>query len=109
MIPIKKGSTEEKILRLLLKKYPVTSEEIVKALHIRETVIMESLRSMELSGILALDVLPGKCYIRLQRRDFEFSGFKPDQKRTIVRKKEKRKKGFEREIKNDDDTSGMYR
>ncbi len=72
MIEIPVGSIEEQILRILQEVYPITVEELEEELKISRKAIKVALHKLQMKGILQLEPLPDKTYIRLLRRDFKF-------------------------------------
>lgn len=89
MIEIVKGTLEERIIKLLQKKYPIDLKYIQQELKISEIITLRTLQKLQARGILALDPLPGKIYVRLLRNDFNFIG-KKRQRKFIKRYKEKK-------------------
>lgn len=89
MIEIKKGSLEERILKILMNRYPVKLSELQTDLRIKESTIKNSLNKLCRKGIIELEVLPGETFIRIIRSDLSFHGVNPVQKRGIIRKKTK--------------------
>lgn len=98
MIDIKRGTTEEQIIKILQKTYPVTIQDIKKQLKISKKLIERTLQKLRVKSIIQLDILPDKTYIRLIRNDFNFIGLK-HQKKFIKHKSSKKI----RITKNDDD------
>ena len=80
MIEIIVGSLEEQIIIHLQKTYPITVSQIQKTLRISQTVLLRTLKKLQARGIVRLDPLPGKIYIRLLRNDFSFIGRKQQRK-----------------------------
>ena len=79
MIEIITGTLEERIIKLLLKTYPITVSDIGKKLHLSKSAVMRELKKFQIKGVVRLDPLPDKIYVRLLRRDFGFIG-KPQRK-----------------------------
>lgn len=80
MIEITTGTIEERIIKLLQKIYPVTVSDIGEKLHLSKSTVMRALKKFQIKGIVRLEPLPDKIYVRLLRRDFSF-----------IRKKQQRK------------------
>lgn len=80
MIEITTGTLEEQIIKLLQKTYPITLSDIEKKLHISRNIIMRVLQKFQTKGIVQLEPLPDKTYIRLLRHDFSFIGKKRQRK-----------------------------
>ena len=72
MIEITDGTLDERILRLLQKKYPITVSIIQKKLHISKDQALRNLKKLQTKGILQLEYLPNKIYVRLLRHDFKY-------------------------------------
>lgn len=102
MIEITLGSLEEKIIKLLQKKYPITSAEIARHLRVSRREIDWVLQKFQLKGIVRLEALPDKTYVRLLRNDFQFFGAK-QQRKTI-----KHSTTMNRKEETDTDDSIMY-
>ena len=80
MIEIVNGTLEEQIIKLLQKTYPITIKDLEKKLHISRDMIMRVLQKLQIKGIVHVEPLPDKIYIRLIRRDFRFVGKKRQRK-----------------------------
>ena len=80
MIEITCGTLEEQIIKLLQKTYPITLQDIIKNMHISKTIAMRELKKLQTKGIVRLEPLPDKTFIRLQRNDFSFVGKKRQRK-----------------------------
>jgi len=80
MIEIVKGTLEERVIRLLQKNYPITLKEIQSSLHLSKNNVLRVLNKLQAKGIVQLEPLPGKTYIRLLRNDFSFVGRKRQRK-----------------------------
>lgn len=89
MIQITSGTMEERILKVLQKIYPITVSDLEKELHLSEKMILRVLKKLQTKGIVKLDQLPDKIFIRLLRQDFSFIG-KKHQRKFIKHTSEKR-------------------
>ncbi|MEA2055682.1 MAG: HTH domain-containing protein, partial [Candidatus Thermoplasmatota archaeon] len=67
MIQITSGTMEERILKVLQKIYPITVSDLEKELHLSEKMILRVLKKLQTKGIVKLDQLPDKIFIRLLR------------------------------------------
>jgi DNA-binding transcriptional regulator LsrR (DeoR family) len=94
MIELTAGSLEEQIIRLLQKVYPITTSEIAQTLHVSRREIEWVLQKFQVKGIVRLEPLPDKTYVRLLRNDFQFSRLKL-QRKTVKHVMEKRKEDHE--------------
>jgi len=91
MIEITTGTIDEQIIRILLKIYPVTIDDLGKRLHLSKNTIQRVLQKLQTKGILRLEPLSDKTYIRLLRHDFSFIG-KKHQRKFIKHKTTSKKK-----------------
>jgi hypothetical protein len=87
MIEITTGTLEEQIITLLQKAYPITISDLVRKLHVPRERIEWVLHKFQVKGIVKLEPLPDKTYIRLLRNDFRFLGRK-HQRKVITQEKE---------------------
>lgn len=85
MIEIERGSLDARIIEVLLEVYPITVEELREELSLSEKTLELGLKRLQSRGIITLEPLPDKVYIRLLRRDFHFIGRKVTQRRPIKR------------------------
>ncbi len=99
MIEITRGTLEEQIIKLLQKTYPITVNDVRQELHLSKKIIERTLQKLQVKGIVQLDILPDKTYIRLLRNDFSFIGKKRQKK--FIKHKSGRK--IIKESKDDDD------
>ena len=97
MIEITAGTLEEHIITLLQKIYPVTITDLVRRLHVPRERVEWVLHKFQVKGIVKLEPLPDKTYIRLLRADFHIIGGK--HKASVARKHENIE---------EDDTGFMY-
>jgi len=80
MIEILRGTLEERIIKLLQKSYPITVSNLVEEMHISQSLAMRELKKLQTKGIVQLEPLPNKTFIRLLRNDFSFIGKKRQRK-----------------------------
>jgi hypothetical protein len=80
MIEIVNGTLEEQIIKILQKIYPITISDIEKKLHVSRKMIFRVLQKFQVRGIVQLEPLSDKTYIRLLRNDFSFVGKKRQRK-----------------------------
>ena len=80
MIEITNGSFEERIIKILQKTYPITVEEIKKKLNISLDITFRTLKKLQMKGVVLLEPLSDKTYVRLLRHDFRFIGKKRQKK-----------------------------
>jgi DNA-binding transcriptional ArsR family regulator len=91
MIEIERGSLEARIIEVLLEVYPITVEELREEISLSEKMLERGLKRLQTRGIIALEPLSDKVYIRLLRRDFHFIGRKVTQRRPLKRSGGKKK------------------
>jgi len=103
MIEITGGTTEEQIIKILQEVYPVTLEDLEKKLHLSRETILRTLKQFQGKGIVQLEQLPDKTFIRLLRRDFSFVN-KRRQRKFIKHRHRKKTYTFPK----DDDDDMMY-
>ncbi|MBC7129056.1 MAG: winged helix-turn-helix transcriptional regulator [Thermoplasmatales archaeon] len=90
------GTIEERIIKILQEKYPITAAELSKKIGIPEEKLIFELNKLQSRGIIILEPLPDKIFIRLIRFDIRFVGrrrqYKFIKKKKIKFKEEKEKK-----------------
>ena len=94
MIEITRGTLDERIIKLLQKKYPITIDEISHELKLKKDIVTRVLQKFQIKGIVQLEPLPGKTFVRLIRKDFSFIG-KKHQKKFIKHHKNGKKQETE--------------
>ena len=80
-IEVLHGSLEERVLRYLLEVYPATIEDLERELKIKRERLDRLIKSFLQRGIVEVEELPDKTYLRLIRSDFHFTGIKASQRR----------------------------
>jgi len=80
MIEITTGTLEEQIIKILKKTYPITVKEIKNKLNVSMDMVIRALKKFQMKGIVGLEPLPDKTYVRLLRHDFSFIGKKRQRK-----------------------------
>jgi len=80
MIEITRGTLEEQVIKILQKTYPITIKKVSKQIHLSEKQVRWVLNQLQIKGIVKLDPLPDKTFIRLIRHDFRFVGKKRQRK-----------------------------
>ena len=80
MIEITTGTIEERIIKQLQKEYPITVSDLEKKIHLSRNNILRVLNQLQVKGIVQLEPLPNKIFIRLLRQDFRFTGKKHQKK-----------------------------
>lgn len=97
MITIKSSSQDAVVLRYLLEKYPVTVKELATMLTLPRRTLDRVLDRLKRRGIIQLEPLPGKTYVRLVRHDIKFVGINPSQRKALKHTGNRGKKGPEAE------------
>ena len=80
MIEITAGTIEEQIIKFLQKTYPASISDLEKKIHVSRKNIIRGLQKLQVKGIIQLESLSNKIYIRLLRHDFSFIGKKRQKK-----------------------------
>jgi predicted ArsR family transcriptional regulator len=80
MIEINRGTLDEQIIKILQKTYPITVEQLKIKLHLSKQQVIRTLNKLQIKGIVRLDILPDKTYVRLLRHDFSFLAKKRQRK-----------------------------
>jgi len=80
MIEIASGTLEEHFIKLLQKTYPITISDVKKQLHVSRRTVERILQKFQIKGIVQLEPLSDKTYIRLISYDFSFIGKKQQRK-----------------------------
>jgi DNA-binding MarR family transcriptional regulator len=88
---IKEDTVEARILHILLEAYPVTVKDIEWELKVGPARVQRTLKALASRGIIELEKLPDKTYVRLLRSDISFIGRKPSQRRRVKHRGKKRK------------------
>lgn len=86
MIEVERSSLEGRIITLLMEVYPITVKELRDELNMSEKTLELGIKRLQSRGIIELEILPDKVYIRLLRRDFKFIGRKASQRTAIKHK-----------------------
>jgi len=66
---VKLNPVEMKVYKILQDWYPVTVDELKDELRMREDTLMRALKSMVVKGVVALEPLADKTYVRLLMSD----------------------------------------
>lgn len=98
MFEIIAGSLEDQILNVLQKTYPVTVADVEQNLSVSKAVLLRALRKLQTRGIVRLEPLPDKTYIRLLRHDIYVVGVK--RQRKTIKQGEKRRRPRSKEENN---------
>jgi DNA-binding transcriptional ArsR family regulator len=91
-IEIESDSLEARILRILLETYPITVSDLKWELKISPNILERALKALQSRGILELEKMPDKTFIRLVRRDIAFVGKKATQRKRFKHKGKKPEK-----------------
>jgi hypothetical protein len=109
MVQVKSKSIEARILKVLLRVYPVDSEMVVKETGLPQKEVDRALKGMETRGWINLERLPNRTFIRLRRTDFTFLGRDETQRKAVKHKKRDRKKtAIKKKLTRDEHDDMMY-
>ena len=110
MVQVNARSIEAKILRVLLEKYPIEMEEVVRITGLQRKEVERALKGMQARKWLILEKLPDKVYIRLKRFDFTFLGRNETQRKAVKHKgRDKKKRKVKQKLLRDEhDDEMMY-
>lgn len=86
------GTLESRVVHLLIEMYPVTVNDLARELKVRPALLDRTLKGLVSRGIVELEPLPGRTYVRLLRGDFAFVGRKASQRRRVKHRGGKREK-----------------
>lgn len=86
VVELVEGTVEARIVRLLLEMYPATTDDVKRELKMRVDTMERALKALAARGIVELDPLPGRTFVRLLRTDFAFLGRKESQRKRVRRK-----------------------
>jgi len=99
MIDIKIGTMEERIIKLLQKEYPITIREMAKKIGVSVEKLKMEIIKLQKKGVVDIDILPDKTFVRLVRFDIRFFGERNQYK--FIKKKKSKIKKEEKEGKDD--------
>lgn len=68
------------MVAVLRKRYPITVEELREEMSIRRDTLNRTLKGLAVKGVLALEPLPDKIFVRLLMPGMDITG-KPAQER----------------------------
>ena len=110
MVQVNAKSIDAKILKVLLEKYPIEIDEIVKITGLQKREVDRALKGMESRGWLMLERLPDKLFIRMKRFDFTFLGRDETQRKAVKHKGKDRKKKMIKQnlLRDEHDDEMMY-
>lgn len=91
MLQVHKDSLDGRILKILLMTYPITLDELIEKSKARRVMVEHKIRKFRRIGLVHVDILPDKIYLRLRRTDIHFIGPRSPQHRKIVKRRIRRK------------------
>ncbi|MGM0406051.1 MAG: winged helix-turn-helix transcriptional regulator [Thermoplasmatota archaeon] len=91
-LQIDSDSLEARLIRILMKGENITLEEAAKKLNVSKNKLERAVKSLVSKGIVGIDALPDKKYLRLKRTDLQFHGTNPSQEKALKKKKSKKSK-----------------
>lgn len=83
VLEIIEATLEARVIHLLLEMYPATVEDIRRELKARQDLLDRTLAGMVANGIVELEPLPDRTYVRLIRFDFAFVGRNVSQRKRV--------------------------
>ena len=97
-IEIDADTLEAKIIKLLMDGRPLTLEETAQELKVSTSRVKRAVKGLASRGIIEVQELPDKKYLRLERSDIRFHGTNPTQEQKIKKKQQKKEddKGSEK-------------
>jgi len=84
-------SLEGRIIKLLMEGRPLTLKEVSDELKISVSRVERAVKGLASRGIVEIEELPDKKYLRLMRSDIKFHGTNPTQEEAIKKKRMKEK------------------
>ena len=108
MVQVNAKSAEAKVLRVLLERYPIDIDEVVRRTKLKRIDVERALYGMERKGWVQLERLPDRTFIRLRRFDFTFLGRDETQRKAVKHKGRDGKKRVKEKLLKDDDDDMMY-
>ena len=81
---------EAKIIKLLMDGRPLTIKETADELKVSNSRVKRAVKGLASRGIINIQELPDKKYLRLERTDIKFHGTNPTQDQKIKKKKQKK-------------------
>jgi DNA-binding transcriptional ArsR family regulator len=91
MIEIERGTLEAKIIEVLLEVYPITIHDLKEEISLPRKSVERGIKRLQTRGIIELEPLSDKIYIRLLRKDFHFIGRRVTQRKPLKRTGKKTK------------------
>lgn len=89
------GTLEEKVLKTVQKKYPVTVNDIALELRVPRRRILMSLKKLQLMGLVDLEPLPDKIFVRCTEVGAGFVGINKSQQKKVKNIPSKKRGGKE--------------
>ncbi len=83
VLVLEEGTIDARIVRLLMEMYPCTVRDLERELRARADVLDRALKGLATRGVVELDPIPGRTYVRLLRSDFSFVGRKESQRKRV--------------------------
>jgi len=82
-LEVLEGTLESQIIHLLLEMYPATTRDLQRELKVKPALIGRALKGMASRGLVEVEPLPDRTYVRLLRYDFRFVGTKVSQRKRV--------------------------
>ena|SRR2546428_3943906 len=83
VVEVREGTLESRIIHLLLEMYPATTKDLERELKVKPTLLNRTLKAMTSRGLVEVEPLPDRTYVRLLRYDFQFVGTKVSQRKRV--------------------------
>ncbi len=91
-VQIDSDSLESRLIKLLMRGENITLKEAANKLNVSENKLERTVKGLVSKGIVSVDALPDKKYLRLKRSDIQFHGTNPSQEKALKRKRSKKSK-----------------
>jgi len=85
-------SIEAKVVKKLMEGRPLTLKETAEELKVSVSRVKRAVKGLVSRGIIEVQELPDKKYLRLKRSDIKFHGINPAQEKKIKKKRRKKDK-----------------
>ena len=81
VLQVIEGTLESRIIHLLLEMYPTTVHDLEREMKVKPSLLARTLKGMATRGIVELEPLSDRTFVRLARYDFSFVGPKRSQRK----------------------------
>lgn len=108
LVHVRTDTPEERILRVLLDRYPIDTDEVSKLTGMKKRDVERFLKGMEARGWITLERLSERIFIRLRRFDFTFYGRSETQRKALKHKKKGKTRTDKSKLLRDEHDDMMY-